>query len=172
MPCIYRQRVSCVGDLGAPAQGHMGRKVQRQSYEQGPVHGWGGCSGMSRNRAPAREKWCQLLGFSGTVEKYWDLFQHPALGTVYLSLFMHVTPSDTKWTLKASSVLSCIYNVCHIHMEACEGSPAQLLGWLQPVIEPLSLLGYLSVPASLMCLEWEQLCHSTLRGPQKAGDRE
>lgn len=119
---------------------------------------------------PAWENWCQLSCFSGTVEKYWDLFQHPALGTVYLSSFMHVTPSDTKWTLQAPPVPSCISDECSAHMEAREGCPAQLLGWLCAVIEPLSLP--ISVPASLICPGWEQLCHGNLRGPQKAADRE
>lgn len=101
--------------------------------------GWGGCGGMGGNHGPAWENWCQLLGFSGTVEKYWDLFQHPALGTVSLSSFTHVTPSDTKWTLKALSVVPCIYNIRCVHMEAREGCPARLLGCPRPLIEPLSL---------------------------------
>lgn len=152
--------------------GHTGRKVWCWGYEGGPVLGWGGCGGTGGNHAPAWEKWCQLLYFSGTVEKYLNLFQHPALGTVSLSSFMHVTPSDTEWTLKAPLVLSCICSVCHIHMETREGCPAWLLGWLHPVIEPLSLPAYRSVPASLMCLGWEQLCHGISRGPHKAADRE
>lgn len=56
---------------------------------------------------------------------------------------MHVTPSDTKWTLKALSVLPCIYNICCVHMEPHEGCPTRLLAWLRPVIEPLSLPAYL-----------------------------
>lgn len=142
---------------------HTGRKVCRW----GLVHGWTGCGATGGNRAPAWEKWCQLSCFSGTVEKYWDLFQHPALGTVYLSSLMHVTPSDTNWTLQAPS---CIYDECSAHVEAWQGCPAWLLGWLCAVIEPLSLP--ISVPASLMCPGWEQLCQGNSRGPQKAADRE
>lgn len=113
---------------------HTGRKV----CKWGLVHGWGGCGGTGGNHAPAWEKWCQISCFSWTVEKYWDLFQHPALGTVYLSSFMHVTPSDTNWTLQAPLVPSCIYDDCSAHMEAWEGCPAQLLGWLCAVIETFS----------------------------------
>lgn len=119
---------------------------------------------------PQHEKSGVSSCFLGTVEKYWDLFQHPALGTVYLSSLMHVTPSDTNWTLQALLVPSCIYDECSAHVEAWAGCPARLLGWLCAVIEPLSLP--ISVPASLMCPGWEQLCHGNSRGPQKAADRE
>jgi len=72
---------------------------------------------------------------------------------------MHVSPSDTKWTLKAPSVLPCVYQVCGIHMEAQEGCPAWLLGWFRPVVEPPSLPAYLclcisDVPRVRAAMPW------------------
>lgn len=116
--------------------------------ERGLVHGcdWAGESLVAWVETML---WPEKSGvhFSGTVEKYWDVFHHPALGTVYLSSFMHLTPSDTKWTLKAPSVLSCIYDSCCVSVEACEGCPVWLLGWLHWA----SFSAHISLSVPLWC---------------------
>lgn len=68
--------------VSEPGRGHTGREVPHQDREGGPVQrrGSAGKAAVARVetvRQPEKSG-VSSYGYLWTVEKYWDLFQHPA----------------------------------------------------------------------------------------------